>query len=230
MYYQLQDIEIVKIPEGKANAGQKYVRATVFNPRDLFERSSQIALFEEKFVRTYERYLPASKGGTAAEEGYNESTSLPLQLREFKNGRYVQYPLGQPMFRKHTRAIPSKGIQIGDWVKDSSGKAKVYNYVQVLCKYDFDRIPVIVDGVEQYDQETGRPLEVITFDANGKPIEHWVNSWSPEERGAQLRDNQYFSISSPDLPRELIPEHLLPGSGVTVATPAVGDDSIPEEL
>lgn len=195
MNYRLTNFEI-KTAQGARISGQEsngYLSCTAFNPMNRFEKSHNIAIFDRGMVEYYKTKLPASKGGVLPDEGWDENAMDPKD-RVFVNGCTVEYDLGAEYCRKYTSdivdangaAIPGK--KQGDFIKDANGMIIHFQKIAVFCQYSFKTEAVIDDfGMPIIDPATGASKVKILRDAEGRPIEQWVDGWTPQQVGESMR-------------------------------------------
>jgi hypothetical protein len=195
MNYRLTNFEI-KQAQGARISGQEsngYLSCTAFNPMNRFEKSHNIAIFDPGMIAYYKTKLPIGKGGALPDEGWDENAMDPKD-RVFVNGCTVEYDLGAEYCRKYTSDIvdaddnPIPGKQAGDFIKDANGQIIHFQKISVFCQYCFKTEALIDDfGMPIIDPATGASKIKILRDENGKPIEQWVDGWTPQQVGESMR-------------------------------------------
>lgn len=195
MNYRLTNFEI-KTAQGARISGQEsngYLSCTAFNPMNRFEKSHNIAIFDRGMVEYYKTKLPLSKGGLLPDEGWDENAMKP-EDRIFVNGCTVEYDLGAEYCRKYTsdiidangNTIPGKAA--GDFIKDANGQIIHFQKISVFCQYSFKTEAVVDDfGMPVIDPSTGASKVKLIRDENGRPIEQWVDGWTPQQVGESMR-------------------------------------------
>lgn len=80
MKYNLEDIKLRKVAEGKQNAGTLFLQATVVNPDDEWDEPGSLTTFNERLVAKFSEYLvPALPGQT---DQFGRQTWQPSQLKD----------------------------------------------------------------------------------------------------------------------------------------------------
>lgn len=195
MNYRLTNFEI-KEAQGARISGQEsngYLSCTAFNPMNRFEKSHNIAIFDQGMVAYYKTKLPQIKGGVLPDEGWDENAMDPKD-RVFVNGCTVDYDLGAEYCRKYTSDIIDANNQVipgkaaGDFIKDANGNIIHFSKISVFCQYCFKTESLIDDfGMPIIDPATGASKIKVIRDENGKPIEEWVDGWTPQQVGESMR-------------------------------------------
>lgn len=195
MNYRLTNFEI-KQAQGARISGQEsndYLSCTAFNPMNRFEKSHNIAIFDQGMVEYYKTKLPQGKGGVLPDEGWDENAMDPKD-RVFVNGCTVEYDLGAEYCRKYTSDIVDAngtvilGKAAGDFIKDANGQIIHFRKISVFCQYCFKTEALIDDfGMPIIDPATGASKIKVMRDENGKPIEEWVDGWTPQQVGESMR-------------------------------------------
>lgn len=195
MNYRLTNFEI-KQAQGARISGQEsngYLSCTAFNPMNRFEKSHNIAIFDQGMVEYYKTKLPQSKGGILPDEGWDENAMDPKD-RVFVNGCTVLYDLGAQYCRRYTSdivdangtTIPGKAA--GEFIKDANGQIIHFQQISVFCQYAFKTEALFDDfGMPIIDPTTGASKVRVIRDENGRPIEEWVDGWTPQQVGESMR-------------------------------------------
>lgn len=80
MKYNLEDIKLRKVAEGKQNAGTLFLQATVVNPDDEWDEPGSLTTFNERLVAKFAEYLvPALPGNT---DQFGRQTWQKSQLKD----------------------------------------------------------------------------------------------------------------------------------------------------
>ena len=195
MNYRLTNFEI-KQAQGARISGQEsngYLSCTAFNPMNRFEKSHNIAIFDQGMVEYYKTKLPKSRGGMLPDEGWDENAMDPKD-RVFVNGCTVMYDLGAQYCRRYTSDIidansnPIPGKRAGDFIKDANGQIIHFQQISVFCQYAFKTEALFDDfGMPIIDPTTGASKVRVIRDENGRPIEEWVDGWTPQQVGESMR-------------------------------------------
>lgn len=195
MNYRLTNFKIQQA-QGARISGQEsngYLSCTAFNPMNRFEKSHNIAIFDPGMVEYYKTKLPVGRGGVLPDEGWDENSMDPKD-RVFVNGCTVEYPLGAEYCRKYTSDIIDangdviQGKAAGDFIKDANGQIIHFSKISVFCQYCFKTEALIDDfGMPIIDPATGASKIKVMRDENGKPIEEWVDGWTPQQVGESMR-------------------------------------------
>ena len=195
MNYRLTNFKI-EIAKGNRISGQEsngYLSCTAFNPMNRFEKPHNIAIFDPSTVEHYKMLLPKGRGGVLPDEGWDENAMEQMD-RIFVNGCTVEYDLGAEYCRKYTsdivdadgNVVPGKAA--GDFIKDANGMIVHFQKISVFCQYCFKTEALIDDfGMPIIDPATGASKIKILRDETGKPIEQWVDGWTPQQVGESMR-------------------------------------------
>ena len=161
--YRYVSAEILKVPEGKQNAGKEFLRAKIRNVKSLYEQPQTFMCFQEEVVAALKQYIDINHGGTS-----QQATAIPAEFNV--TGCWYDYIPATPFYKRHLSNRPAvppnpqnpKGrpnIKIGDLVRDNDGWGNpiVYKALRVFCQYYIDD-----DGTKV-----------------------WLRGCSPEEAGQQ---------------------------------------------
>lgn len=161
--YRYVSAEILKVPEGKQNAGKEFLRAKIRNVKSLYEQPQTFMCFQEEVVAALKQYIDINHGGTS-----QQATAIPAEFNV--TGCWCDYIPATPFYKRHLSNHPAvppnpqnpKGrpnIKIGDLVRDNDGWGNpiVYKALRVFCQYYIDD-----DGTKV-----------------------WLRGCSPEEAGQQ---------------------------------------------
>lgn len=125
MIYKLTNVSLEKVPAGKQNEGQVYVRAEVINPKNLFDEPSTQAFFSPALVREFQKYFAVANNGTAA-----ANAPIPDDLLTFTGGQYEQFAFPEMMVQIDTDGTPRRNPKNGNmYMRDK---------ITVLCMYIID--------------------------------------------------------------------------------------------
>lgn len=102
MFYNVTKVTAQIVPQGKQNAGQKYVVVTLEEPEDGETR--EVPVFDKEAER-YLAFIPAANGGTATQP-YNIPQDLPDNLKQWKNCFDVEFTFPEPMVRVNAEGQP----------------------------------------------------------------------------------------------------------------------------
>lgn len=163
--YELVDISIGIIDQGKNNAGQKYISGRMKNMRYRMERKQGFTLFremdEERFdailnafpmtgqdMRNPQKPKPWNGGNTSLPATFKYEDAIE-ELRNldgwnalmFENCEYERFPLPGLYVRKYTQ--PLGGHAEGEWVMEPNGSAvAVVDHIDVLTMKMEDGTPL----------------------------------------------------------------------------------------
>lgn len=83
MKYNLENIKLRKVAEGKQNAGSLFIQASVVNPDDEWDEPGTLTTFNERLVAKFAQYLLPSQPG--AVDQFGRQTWQPSQLKDATN-------------------------------------------------------------------------------------------------------------------------------------------------
>lgn len=138
MIYTIEKIEIKTVTAGKENAGRKYISGTLLNKLNPWEETRQFVSFNQIMVERFSEFLPATKGGTAAEE-----KPIPEEMRTVR-GCFVkwQYCNGKPFYKTYPTARTlrtGKAVNAGDKVcNPRTGTPLLFNSLTVFAMYQYN--------------------------------------------------------------------------------------------
>ena len=149
MKYEIMDLSICTVPQGKPNVGKKYIKVKAVNMQTPWEEPCVTCMFNENLLSMLSPYILQSKGGTA---------TAPVELPDsFKyiNGRFETFVFPIPGTRVYSTQLTSKdGVvhQPGEMVMNGN-RPRIYKSVQVFC-------------MRQIDPETGESSYVKGWDCD----------------------------------------------------------------
>ena len=175
MKYNLEEIKLRKVADGKPNAGSLFVQALVVNPDDEYEEPGQMTTFNERLVKKFAELLVPSVPGPV--DQFGRQTWLPSQLKDatkpipenllvFTGGQFEQVltPGGVPYVRlKDGSEEPA--------INPKTGGYYIVNSILVLTK-------------KTVDNETGE--------------KRYAKGWSPQEQAGSIWNNLYAPLSKFD--------------------------------
>lgn len=142
--YRYVSAEILKVPEGKQNAGKEFIRAKIKNVKALYEDPQTFMCFQEDIVNALKQYIDINHGGTS-----QQATAIPADFNV--TGCWCDYIPATPFYKRHLSnhkaAAPSvqnpKGrpeIKAGQLVRDDDGWGNpiIYKALRVFCQYYID--------------------------------------------------------------------------------------------
>lgn len=158
--YRIVEPKIAVVPEGKANAGTKYLVAKLQNMLCIWEDPQTFTSFNTLMVKAFEPLLSIAHGGTAQQDAV-----IPDEL-SIISGCWVNYTPAQKFHKQHLSghaaqpATPTRAakpaIRAGELV-GKNGQPTVFTTLAVFCQYYLDEF-------------------------NEK---QWVRGCSPDEAGAR---------------------------------------------
>lgn len=140
--YNILNPVLKVIPEGKQNAGKKYLYASLQNAKCIWETPQTFTNFNENVVKAFEKVLPINKGGLAQTE-----QPIPPELTTV-TGHWVDYIPTQKFYKQHlsdhapvppspTNPQGRPAIKAGELVKKNNIPI-VYDTLRVFCSYYLD--------------------------------------------------------------------------------------------
>lgn len=137
--FKLIEAEIRTVPQGKNNAGKKYLIGKLKNNACFWEEARTYTNFDDAVVNAFMQLLPIAKGGTAQQE-----QPLPPEMTTVC-GKWVDYVPPQKFYKIHlsnhpagTRMVNGQTVQTpeihaGDLVK-AGGIPTVFTTLRVFCQ------------------------------------------------------------------------------------------------
>lgn len=191
--YRYVSAEICKIPDGKQNAGNEFLRAQIKNVKALYEPAQTFMCFQKDIVEALKQYIDVSHGGTS-----QQATAIPAEFNI--TGCWCDYIPATPFYKRHLsnhQPVPPsaqspKGrpeIKAGEFVKDNDGWGNpiVYKALRVFCQY--------------------------YVDDDGSKV--WIRGCSPEEAGQQA-----FAAYCVGITENLRPQTIEPQEVITYQAPS----------
>lgn len=140
--YNVLNPVLKTIAEGKQNAGQKYLYASLQNKNCIWETPQTFTSFNPNVVKAYEQLLPVDKGGTA-----QTAQAIPSELSTVM-GHWADYMPPQKFYKQHlsdhapvppspTNPQGRPAIKAGELVK-KNGIPIIYDTLRVFCLYYLD--------------------------------------------------------------------------------------------
>lgn len=140
--YNILNPVLKVIPEGKQNAGKKYLYASLQNAKCIWETPQTFTNFNENVVKAFEQVLPIDKGGLA-----QTAQPIPPELTTV-TGHWVDYVPPQKFYKQHlsdhapvppspTNPQGRPAIKAGELVK-KNGIPIQYDTLRVFCLYYLD--------------------------------------------------------------------------------------------
>ena len=161
--YRFVEAEILRVPEGKQNAGNEFLRAKIKNVKALYEPAQTFMCFQKDIVEALKKHIDVNHNGES-----KEPTAIPAEFNV--TGCWYDYIPATPFYKRHLsnhKPVPPsaqnpKGrpeIKAGDLVRDNDGWGNpiVYKALRVFCQY--------------------------YIDDDGSKV--WIRGCSPEEAGQQ---------------------------------------------
>lgn len=190
MKYNLEDIKLRKVAEGKQNAGTLFLQATVVNPDDEWDEPGTLTTFNERLVAKFSEYLvPALPGN---QDQFGRQTWQPSQLKD------VNKPIPENllvMTHAQFEEVQSPGGIDMVRLKDGSNEPMINPKNQQFYR----RNSILVLTKKVVDNETG---EV-----------RYAKGWSPAEQASGIWNNLYAPASQFD--SAATPGVVLPSSPET---------------
>lgn len=169
MKYNVTDIKLRKVADGKRNAGTLFVQATVVNPDDIFDEPGTMTTFNEQVVKAYAQYLIPAQPGPNDQFGRptwlpsmlkDASKPIPEQLTVLTNAQFEEFafPCGTCVQVDETGAPR----------RNSKGSLLTRNSIMVLTK-------------KTVDNETGE--------------KRYARGWDPVSVGTSIMNALYAPLS-----------------------------------
>ena len=162
MKYEIMNLEIRTVPQGKSNAGSRYLEFSAVNTQAPLEVPGVVCIFNERTLQLFAPYILQAKGGTAT-----VPTELPESFR-FINGRFETFVFPTPGMRRYSRAVTTKDGKThnpGEIVMNGS-QPRIYKSAQVFV-------------MRQTDQETGEVSYLRGWDCDTRGMQMYNAFYEP---------------------------------------------------
>lgn len=175
MKYNLEDIKLRKVAEGKQNAGTLFLQATVVNPDDEWDEPGTLTTFNERLVKRFSEYLVPSQPGQTDQFGRQQW--LPSQLKDATKPIPAELlVVTHAQFEEVTSPGGVDMVRLKDgsnepMVNPKNGQFYRRNTILVLTK-------------KVVDNETGET--------------RYAKGWSPAEQAGSIWNNLYAPASQFD--------------------------------
>lgn len=167
MNYNLENIRLRKVAEGKSNAGALFIQATCVNPDDEWDEPVEMTTFNERMVNIFKQYLAVSQQDGEDNFGrprfkasalLDATKPLPEKYLVFTHARVEEFvfPGGEEHIQVDDQGQPVKNKKTGQYYRRKS--------VLVLTK-------------KKVDNETGE-LD-------------YAEGWRPEQQGRSILNAFY---------------------------------------
>ena len=162
MKYEIMNLEIRTVPQGKSNAGSRYLEFSAVNTQAPLEVPGVVCIFNERTLQLFAPYIPQAKGGTA---------TAPIELPDgFKyiNGRFETFVFPVPGMRRYSRAVTTKDGKThnpGEIVMNGS-QPRIYKSAQVFV-------------MRQTDEETGDTCYLRGWDCDTRGMQMYNAFYEP---------------------------------------------------
>lgn len=169
MKYNLTDIKLRKVADGKRNAGSLFIQATVVNPDDEWDEDGLLTTFNPRLVKTFSEYLALAVKADQPDQFGREvfkpsvlldaSKPIPERLLTFTHARFEEFvfPGGERV------ALDADGNPR----HNEAGQLITRSSVRVLTK-------------KSVDNETGEL--------------GYANGWDPVSQGTSIMLNLYAPL------------------------------------
>lgn len=217
---RMKNFRILKVQDGKQNAGTYYVKADVYDPKNETAEYPEVNRFGKNFVTTIRNAFP-STGTYLAEDGTQQpwnglnpnvaattsrediEKAIPLSAKRIVNAKYVAVYLGGEYARIYgTPRKDRNGVEhaADDFICEADGTIKVYNEQSVLTSEEYEW----VNATDQFGNvipnpkfETGESddefVQTIKKDEHGVPVMHEVKGWESKPAAESIK--QAFMVS-----------------------------------
>ena len=133
--YELINIEIKKVAEGKQNAGEEYLIADASNVNCRWEEEKRFTSFQKSIINLIRNVIPVEKGGTAATLG-----TVDDSIR-YIFGRFETYYPATDFYKHHIYDDPQGRWKAGDVVRAKNGIPLIFpkeSGIVVFVQYYMD--------------------------------------------------------------------------------------------
>lgn len=169
MKYNLTDIKLRKVADGKRNAGTLFIQATVVNPDDEWDEDGSLTTFNERLVKKFAQYIGVSQPGALDQFGrqtwqpsplLNQANPIPESMLVLTHAQFEEFKFpGGERVQLDDNGQPRR---------NDSGQMIVRDSVRVLTK-------------KTVDNETGET--------------RYANGWDPVSQGNSIMLNLYAPLS-----------------------------------
>ena len=162
MKYEVRNLKINTVGQGKPNAGAKYIEFVAMNTIAPWEQPGVVCIFNARTAELFAPYISQANGGTA---------TAPVELPDsFKyiNGRFETFVFPTPGTRVYSSQFTSKDGKIhqpGEMVMNGN-QPRVYRSAQVFC-------------MRQVDPETGETSYLRGWDCDTRGMQMYNAFYTP---------------------------------------------------
>lgn len=175
MKYNLEEIKLRKVAEGKRNAGSLFIQATVVNPDDEWDEPGTLTTFNERLVKKFAELLVPAQPGQV--DQFGRQTWLPSQLKDA------------------TKPVPTEMLVVthAQWEEVPSPGG-----VEMVRLNDTGDGPAINPKNQQYYRR--KSIMVLTKKVvdNETGVERYAKGWTPQDQASSIWNNLYAPASQFD--------------------------------
>lgn len=175
MKYNLEDIKLRKVADGKQNAGTLFLQATVVNPEDEWDEPGLLTTFNERLVKKFAEYIVPALPGPI--DQFGRQTWQVSQLKDATKPIPAELLV---MTHAQFEQAPSPGgvemVRLKDGGEEPMTNPKNGQY--------YRRTSIFVLTKKVVDNETGET--------------RYAKGWSPEDQAAGIWNNMYAPASKFD--------------------------------
>ena len=172
MKYNLEDIKLRKVAEGKQNAGSLFIQATVVNPDDEWDEPGTLTTFNERLVKRFSEYLVPAQPGSV--DQFGRQTWLPSQLKDATKPIPAEMLI---MTHAQFEEVPTPGgveyVRLKDGANEPMVNPKNGQF--------YRRKSIMVLTKKVVDNETGET--------------RYAKGWTPQEQANSIWSNLYAPAS-----------------------------------
>ena len=172
MKYNLEDIKLRKVAEGKQNAGTLFLQATVVNPDDEWDEPGALTTFNERLVKKFAEYVVPAQPGPV--DQFGRQTWFTSQLKDATKPIPAELLV---MTHAQFEEAPSPGgvemVRLKDGTNEPMTNPKNGQF--------YRRSTIMVLTKKVVDNETG---EV-----------RYAKGWTPQEQASGIWNNLYAPAS-----------------------------------
>lgn len=175
MKYEVRELKINTVGQGKPNAGAKYIEFIAMNTIAPWEQPGVVCIFNVRTVELFAPYISQANGGTA---------TAPVELPDsFKyiNGRFETFVFPTPGTRTYSAQVTTKDGRVhqpGEMVMHGN-QPRIYRSAQVFCMRQVDPETGEISYLRGWDCDT-RGQQMFSAFYTPLPLEH-ANAEAPTQ-------------------------------------------------
>ena len=167
MKYEISNLKINTVAQGKPNAGRKYLEFTAVNVAAPLEIPGVVCIFNARTVELFAPYISQANGGTAT-----GPVELPDSFK-YINGRFETFVFPTPGTRTYSAQVTTKDGRVhqpGEMVMNGN-QPRIYKSAQVFTMRQVDPETGEISYLRGWDCDT-RGQQMFSAFYTPVPLEH----------------------------------------------------------